>query len=110
MSEPTPKRRKRRRIGDPTDISLHSSTELSSPPAENVEPASSDRASSNPPEIPIPPSPTKLTTVDLIRTELLEDVYHAELSEPHFSDDTHNWGNGNKLISDDYWHFLGRFE
>lgn len=48
--------------------------------------------------------------LDLIYAELTEEeqYYSAEMD---YSDDTHNWSDdGDELVSNDYWHFLGRYE
>ena len=49
-------------------------------------------------------------TVERIRSELIEDRYHDQLSESEYWDETHNWGAATESVSDDYWHFLGRYE
>ncbi len=45
-----------------------------------------------------------------IRAEIKEDIYHSKLADSDFSDDTHDWGGDLHEVSDDYWHFLGRYE
>ena len=53
---------------------------------------------------------SKYAVIDRIRTELLEDNYHTKLVEPEYWDESHNWSDGDESVSDDYWHFLGRYE
>ena len=48
--------------------------------------------------------------INSIRAELLEDVYHSDFAESNYSNDTHDWGNHGYSHSDEYWHFLGRYE
>ena len=45
--------------------------------------------------------------LDQIRSELLEEK-SAPASEPEYWDESHNWDLDNE--SEDYWHFLGRYE
>ena len=45
--------------------------------------------------------------IDQIRAELLEEEY-LNSTEPEYLDETHSWGK--QLESDDYWHFVGRYE
>ena len=48
--------------------------------------------------------------LDSIRAELTEQEQYYS-GETDYSDDTHNWSdNGDELVSDDYWHFLGCYE
>ena len=48
--------------------------------------------------------------IDSIRAELLEDDYHSKLTEPSFSDDTHDRNGKNEELSSEYWHFVGSYE
>ena len=61
-------------------------------------------------KMPISSSDIGNNDINTIRADLLEDAYHSKFAESDFSDDTHDWGGDSQLISDDYWHFLGRFE
>ena len=47
--------------------------------------------------------------IDQIRSELDEENFSA-LVESDYWDETHSWGADNELESDDYWHFLGKYE
>ena len=47
--------------------------------------------------------------IDQIRTELDEENFSA-LVESDYWDESHSWGADNELESDDYWHFLGKYE
>ena len=47
--------------------------------------------------------------IDQIRSELDEENFSA-LVESDYWDESHSWGADNELESDDYWHFVGRFE
>lgn len=100
-------RRRRRISSDPTNVSV--------PPA--TEPSPVANKSLDPDEVFVEPEPTtsdstsKLTAIDRIRTEILEDNYHSKLAEPQYWDETHNWSSDDdELTSDDYWHFLGMYE
>ena len=44
-----------------------------------------------------------------IRSELMEERYSA-LVESGYWDETHSWGVDDEEASDEYWHFLGRYE
>lgn len=48
--------------------------------------------------------------LDSIRSELEEDSFYVDFTESDYSDDTHNWEDSSQSISDEYWHFLGRYE
>ena len=48
--------------------------------------------------------------LDSIRSELEEDSSYVDFTESDYSDDTHNWEDSSQSISDEYWHFLGRYE
>jgi hypothetical protein len=45
-----------------------------------------------------------------IRTELLEDFYHDDFAESDYWQQSHEWSWGLHPPSDDYQHFLGRYE
>ena len=47
--------------------------------------------------------------LDEIRAELREERNSA-LVESNYWDETHNWGSDEEEASDEYWHFLGRYE
>ncbi len=47
--------------------------------------------------------------VDQIRAELVEERGSA-LLESDYWDETHSWGSDDEEESDEYWHFLGRYE
>ncbi len=48
--------------------------------------------------------------IDQIRAELFEEKC-LPLVESDYWDETHSWGSDNEIIeSDDYWHFVGRYE
>ena len=49
------------------------------------------------------------TGLDEISAELKEENYSA-LVESDYWDETHSWGVDDEEASDEYWHFLGRFE
>lgn len=44
-----------------------------------------------------------------IRDEI-EAHHHAHLAGSDYWDDSHDWSDEGELVSDDYWHFLGRYE
>ena len=48
-------------------------------------------------------------SIDQIRSEIHEE-FRSHLVESHYWDETHSWGADNEVESDDYWHFVGRFE
>ena len=48
-------------------------------------------------------------SIDQIRSELDEEL-RSTLVESDYWDETHSWGADNEVESDDYWHFVGRFE
>ena len=47
--------------------------------------------------------------IDQIRAELVEERGSA-LLESDYWDETHSWGSDDEEESDEYWHFLGRYE
>ena len=47
--------------------------------------------------------------IDEISSELIEDR-RSGIVEFNYWDESHNWGSDNEVVSDDYWHFLGRYE
>ena len=47
--------------------------------------------------------------VDQIRAELVEER-SSTLWESDYWDETHSWGSDDEEESDEYWHFLGRYE
>ncbi len=47
--------------------------------------------------------------INEIGSELADDR-RSELIESNYWDETHNWGSDNESASEDYWHFLGRYE
>lgn len=62
------------------------------------------------PQVDISSSPASDGSINSIRSELLDDFYHSDLTQSDYSNDTHDWHGEGETISDDYWHFLGRFE
>ena len=47
--------------------------------------------------------------LDEISSELGEERNSA-LVESNYWDETHSWGSDEEEASDEYWHFLGRYE
>ena len=47
--------------------------------------------------------------VDQIRAELVEER-SSTLLESDYWDESHSWGSDDEEESDEYWHFLGRYE
>ena len=47
--------------------------------------------------------------INEISAELTDDK-RSQLVESNFWDETHSWGSDHELASDDYWHFVGRYE
>ena len=47
--------------------------------------------------------------LDEIRAELGEER-HSGLLESNYWDETHSWGSDEEEASDEYWHFVGRYE
>ena len=47
--------------------------------------------------------------IDQIKAELLEER-SSGLIESEYWDETHSWGMDEEEVSDEYWHFLGRYE
>ncbi len=47
--------------------------------------------------------------INEISAELTDDRRSA-LVESNYWDETHNWGSDHELASEDYWHFVGRYE
>lgn len=62
------------------------------------------------PPINLPNSTIAKLDLDSIRTELLNDFHHEDLSESDYWDESHNWSVDSESPSDEYWHFLGRYE
>ena len=81
-------------------------------PKESTEPIiqHSDFSSPVQPQMPSSSSNIGNNNINTIRADLLEDANHSKFAESDFSDDTHDWGGDSQLLSDDYWHFLGRYE
>ena len=52
---------------------------------------------------------TTIKGINEISAELTDDR-RSELVESNYWDETHNWGSDNEAVSDDYWHFVGRYE
>lgn len=53
--------------------------------------------------------PSLTNSIDQIRSEIYEEL-RSTLVESDYWDETHSWGADNEVESDDYWHFVGRFE
>ncbi len=47
--------------------------------------------------------------INEISAELTDDRRSA-LVESNYWDETHSWGSDSEAESDDYWHFVGRYE
>ena len=47
--------------------------------------------------------------IDEIRGELVEEE-RSDLLESDYWDETHSWGADEEEASDEYWHFVGRYE
>lgn len=47
--------------------------------------------------------------MDEIRSEFVEES-RSGLLESDYWDETHSWGLDDEVESDDYWHFVGRYE
>ena len=47
--------------------------------------------------------------IDQIKAELLEER-SSGLIESEYWDETHSWGMDDEEASEEYWHFLGRYE
>ena len=54
-------------------------------------------------------NPSLTNNIDQIRSEIDEEL-RSTLVESDYWDETHSWGADNEVESDDYWHFVGRFE
>ncbi len=52
---------------------------------------------------------TSKSAIDQIRAELFEERY-APSVEPEYEDESHSWGTDNETESEEYQHFLGRYE
>lgn len=105
-------RRLHRKKTDFTNLSISEPPNLPNP-VESTESdiqQDSDDASFLPPQIADSFSTATTNDINTIRAELLEDQYHSNLAESNYSDDTHDWGWDSQKLSDDYWHFLGRYE
>jgi hypothetical protein len=105
-------RRLHRRKTDFTNFTSSESPDLPNPTesTESCIQQDSDNASSLQPQIIDSRSAVSSNDINAIRAELLEDLYHSDLAESNYSDDTHDWGWDNHQLSDHYWHFLGRYE
>lgn len=105
-----PRKRKRRTANsdniDPNSQLLPPDTESSL--TEPTEEIPADDATSFQPT---PPAPNinLQDQIDLIRSEILDDEYHSQIADTNFTDNTHHWSDDSSQ-SDDYWHFLGRYE
>ena len=47
--------------------------------------------------------------INEIRSELMEER-NSSLIESDYWDETHHWGSDDEEASDEYWHFVGRYE
>ena len=47
--------------------------------------------------------------INEIRSELMEER-NSSLIESNYWDETHSWGSDDDEASDEYWHFVGRYE
>ena len=47
--------------------------------------------------------------INEIRSELMEER-NSSLIESGYWDETHSWGSDDEEASDEYWHFVGRYE
>ena len=47
---------------------------------------------------------------ELVAIPQLDEEKHSALVESDYWDETHCWGADHETESDDYWHFVGRFE
>jgi hypothetical protein len=108
-----PRRRLRRRSSDNhhevTEFFPPSSTEPSAPPQDTQ--SQSDIVSTPQNAIATVANDDRGTLdLDPIRTELLNDFHHRDFSESEYWDESHNWSDDGEPVSDEYWHFLGRFE
>ena len=54
-------------------------------------------------------NPSLTNSIDQIRSEIHEEL-RSTLVESDYWDESHNWGADHEVESDDYWHFVGRFE
>ena len=54
------------------------------------------------------PSPARKMQIDEIHAELTDES-NFNPDEPEYTDETYSWSN-NLSESDDYWHFVGRYE
>ncbi len=48
-------------------------------------------------------------TFNEINADITDDERSA-LVESNYWDETHSWGSDSEIESDDYWHFVGRYE
>jgi hypothetical protein len=105
-------RRLHRRKTDFTNFSSNEPPYLTNPSnlTESSIQQDFDNASSLQPQIADSYSTASTDDLSAIRAELLEDDYHSTLAESDYWDDSHSWSNGDELLCDDYWHFLGRYE
>ena len=110
-------RRRRRRISDQSEIefdypqrSVERGELSTAEETENTQQQVSDDALSS--DYTTKPSLTSdnRLQLDSIYAELTEDEHYYS-GETDYSDGTHNWSDdGDELVSDDYWHFLGFYE
>lgn len=49
------------------------------------------------------------SNIDQIRSEISEEKYTLSL-ESEYWDESHNWDLDNDTESEEYWHFVGRYE
>ena len=106
-------RKRRRRISDvenasPTSDLPQQSLVESSPEDKDIEQDFDNNQIR--PQTSISSTTINEQSINSIRAELLEDIYHSDLAESNYTNDTHDWGNHGYSHSDEYWHFLGRYE
>lgn len=106
--ESSKRRRRRQQDKSSTDMNndFLNSTELS--PRNSEE--DGENTFLSPPQMISSYFSNSTNNIDSIRAEFLDDTYHSKLADSDYSDDTHDWGGDNQDLSDDYWHFLGRYE
>lgn len=95
-----PRKRKRRTAN---------SDDLESSLTEPTEEIPADDAIAFQPTPPASPNIYLQDQINLIRSEILDDEYHSQIADTNFTDDSHHWSD-DSFQSDDYWHFLGRYE
>ena len=95
-----PIRRRRRRLGDfePLDLIISRTETEAKSPTESTDTKSENEHPPNTPQVSVDSTTNKQLTIDRIRSEIQEEQYHCQLNEPHYYNDSHDWGDNLEFV------------